>query len=148
MKYLDKINKLADSFEYKLRKNAQGVMPATEQLGTSELFFDTEANQLAFNAAIQNPKGAAFKVLNDCYTKTQAACSFDLKATADPGKGASWQLTVVPDSIKGAITAALDGEYKKIMKVSMSDRQRAADSKAKQSQSGSGTLPIGALDLS
>jgi hypothetical protein len=143
MKSLDKINKIADRFEHKIAQQAQ-----TQQAGTTDLFFGSEANQVAFAAAIQNPKGAPFKVLNDCYTKTQAACSFDLKASAEPGVGAKWILTVNPTSIQGAVKAALDSEFQKIMKTSMDAKQQTANTASKQNNAGSGTNDIGALDLS
>jgi|SRR6185295_19931338 len=147
MKYLDKINKLADAFEIKLEKYAQ-VMPTTNSSGTTELFFGTPEKQNSFHAAIQNPAGAVFKILNDCYTKTQNPCSLDLKMSAEPGQGASWQLTVNPPNIKPAVSAALDAEYRKIMNTSMGERQRFADGKSKTENAGTGTQDVGSMDLS
>lgn len=144
MKFLDKINKLADQFEYKLQKIGQSFT----QAGTTQLFFDSEDNQIKFAAALQNPKGPIFKVLNDYYTKTQTACSIDLKMNANPGNGASWQLTVNPPDIKSKIIPLLDAEYRKIMNTSMLDRQKMADNKSKQEQAGTGVQDVGSIELS
>lgn len=145
MKYLDKLNKLADKFERKLVKEAQ-LKPEVSQSGTTELFFGTETNQVNFSNKVMKVNGPVFKVLNDFYAKTEKPCSFDLKMTAEPKKGASWNLTVNPATLKQAVYNALDAEYKAMMKVSMADRQKTADAQAKAG-GGSGSLAVAALAL-
>lgn len=144
MKSLDQINKLADRFENKLRKIAQDS--TQKQVGTVELFFDSDTNMMAYGDAIRNQNGPVFKILMDYATKSGKSCSFDLKVEAEPNQKASWILSVTPTSLKAPITAALDKEFKKIVGVSMGERQKFADAGVKNG-SGNGTLDVGSLAL-
>jgi hypothetical protein len=144
MKYFTKISELADKFE---KKVAQAEAPTTSQTGTTELFFDNENNQKAFNAAVQNPNSAVYKAMMAWYMKNQKPCGFNLKATANAGAGASWDLTVTPDSIKAGVMTGLDLEFQKLMKEKMAARLAKANAGAKAG-GGSGTLDICSLDFS
>jgi len=137
MKSLEKLAKLDDKFEAKLAKYGQA--PIVSQQGTTELFFGDEGKQRAFNAAAQG--GALAKFLTDTATKTQKTAGFDLKATANPQKGASWLLTTNPPVLKGAVSRYLDAEFKKLIGKGMSEAQALAD-KAAKGGAGSGTLDI------
>lgn len=144
MKYLDQINKLADRFENKLCKTAQDS--TQEQVGTVELFFDSDTNMMAYGDAIRNPAGPVFKILNDYAMKNEKSCSFDLKVLAEPNQKASWILSVTPPALKSSIFAALDKEFRKIVGSGMMDRQKFADAGTKRG-SGNGTLDVGSLAL-
>jgi hypothetical protein len=146
MNSINKLLKLASDFELKLRKKAQAE-PQVAQSGTTELFFDSEEKQRAFATAIQDPNGPVYKVLAAIFAKTQAAVSFDLKASAEPGQSAKWILTVQPPAVTAQINAALNQVFGRVVGGNMAARQQAANVKAKTG-SGSGTLDIGALDLS
>lgn len=147
MKSLDKIYALADKFEAKLKRYGQTAQITQE--GTTELFFGDEIKQRTFANAIQNSDPNAnpvMKILNATYAKTQAPCSFDLKVTAEAGKGATFVLTTTPPSIKPSILAALNGLFKSVVGVDMAAAQANANKKAKAG-SGSGTLAVGSIDL-
>jgi hypothetical protein len=144
MKSLDKLNKLADRFENKLYKIAQES--SQEQVGTVELFFDSDTNMIAFGDTIRRPEGPIFKILNDYAMKTGKSCSFDLKVSAEPNQKASWILAVQPSSLKATIASTIDKEFRKIMGVGMVDRQKVADAGVKKG-SGNGTLDVGSLAL-
>jgi len=137
MDYIKKIDRLADIFAIKY---AQDMSVA--QNGTTELFFGNESNQRAFNAAAQG--GQLAKFITGVAAKTQKTASFDLKASAEPNKGANWALTTVPATIKGAVFKFLDEEFKKIVGKSMTERQVEAD-KAAKGGAGSGVLEIASL---
>jgi hypothetical protein len=137
MKSIKKLSDLADKFESKLAKYGQA--PIVSQQGTTELFFGDEGKQRAFHAAVQN--GALAKFLTDTATKTQKTAGFDLKATAEPQKGASWLLSTNPPTLKGTISKLLDNEFKKIVGKSMAEQMQAANAAAKGG-AGSGTLDI------
>lgn len=145
MKSLDKLAELADRFEHKLSKYGQ-TAPVVSQEGTTELFFDNEANQRSFHAAINKEGGAVYKVLLGAFNKTNALVSFNLKMDATANKGATWILDVTPPALKNAVAAALNAEFQKLMGQSMAARLKSADSKAKNG-SGSGTLDVGGLEL-
>jgi hypothetical protein len=145
MNSINKLLKLASDFELKLNKKAQEAQ--ISQSGTTELFFDSEDKQRAFAAAIQDPNGPVAKLLGAIFAKTQAPVSFDLKASADPGQSASWKLTAQPSNITAQVNAALNQVFGRVVGGNMAARQQAANVKAKTG-SGSGTLDIGALDLS
>ncbi len=145
MNSINRLLKLASDFELKLRKKAQDA-PQVAQSGTTELFFDTEDKQRAFAAAIQDPNGPVYKVLAALFAKIQAAVSFDLKASAEPGQSAKWILVVQPSTATAQVNAALNQVFGRIVGGNMAARQQAANVKAKAG-SGSGTLDIGALDL-
>jgi|SRR5579859_3372670 len=132
--------RVAEKFEQKLSKISQ--TPIVTQNGTTELFFENERNQRAFNSAIQS--GPLAKFLTDVATKTQKTAGFDLKVKADPGKGAAWLLSVVPTSLQGNVSKLLDAEFRKITGKGMSEVQKNADVAAKGG-AGSGTLPIGSF---
>lgn len=144
MNSLDKLNKLADMFENKLYKFAQES--TQEQVGTVELFFDSDTNMNSFGDAIRNQEGPVFKILMDYATKNGKSCSFDLKVSAEPNQKAGWLLTVNPASLKPAITSALDKEFRKIMKTGMADRVKIASEGVKKGL-GNGTLDIGSIAL-
>jgi hypothetical protein len=137
MQYLKKMSDLADKFEAKLSKYGQS--PIVSQHGTTELFFGDENKQRSFNTAVQS--GALAKFLTDMATKTQKTAGFDLKATANPQKGASWLLTTNPPALKGAVSKYLDAEFRKLTGNDMLGAQAAAD-KAAKGGAGSGTLDI------
>jgi hypothetical protein len=143
MKSLNRLFFLAAQFDQKLQKYSQEVA----QSGTTELFFDNEDKQRAFASAIQDQSGPVGKVLLAIFNKTQAAVSFDLKATATPGQSASWNLTVNPPTARVPVQVALDKVFQSIVGGGMSVRQQTANAKAKAG-SGSGVLNIGLLDLS
>jgi hypothetical protein len=130
-------------FHTAVKKEAQHQQT---QRGTTELFFDTEANQIAFAAAIQSPKGAPAKILLNCFHKTNKACSFKLRITADPKKGARWILTASPNSVLPLLSQALNVEYMRIMKMGMGERAKMADKEAKAG-SGSGSLDVGSQSV-
>lgn len=135
--------KLAVKFETSVKKYAQTV----SQTGTTELFFGSESTQLAFAKVINDQNSSVGKVLSAYYEKYQKPCSFSLKVKADPGKGAAWELEVSPESLKPSVLVAANIEFKKLMNVSMTDKQKNADASAK-SGGGSGVLDIGSLDFS
>jgi hypothetical protein len=138
MKSIEKLSKLADKFEAKLQKYGQIQM--ADQPSTTTLFFGVNQGATqAFANAVQN--GPTAKYLTDLATKTQKTASFDLKATANPGKGASWVLNVVPPSAKGVVSRLLDAEFQKVMNVGMTAQQAAAH-KAALSGGGTGTNDI------
>jgi hypothetical protein len=141
MKSVQKLLKLAYKFEVK--KYAQEV----SQTGTTELFFDSEKNQMAFADILKNQNSPVFKILMNYYTKTEKPCGYSLKMTATPSKGASWDLVVTPNQLTSQIKVALDTCFKSVMKESMAQRLVKADAGAKKG-SGSGTLDLGSTDLS
>jgi len=147
MKSLYKISQLADKFERKISLAQQ-----SETLGITTLFFgDSPEKQQAFNTAIQDPKGPVYKVLADFYAKNEKPASFNLKVSIAPGKGAGWVLTVSPDILKPAISAALDAVFKRIVGGSMATIAAAASAKVKNlpASSGGQTLDdVGSLELS
>ncbi len=142
MKSLKKLTELAAKFEHKLSKTAQA--PIVSQTGTTELFFGDEGKQRAFSAAISGQGGTVGKFLINAATKTQKTAGFDLKATAEPGKGANWVLSTTPPSLRGAVSTLLDAEFKKLMGKSMADQQKAAMAGTK-SGGGSGTIEVGSF---
>jgi hypothetical protein len=145
MKSLDQINKLVAKFEAKLSL-AQDVQ--VQQQGTTELFFGDESKQMAFNAKIQDGKGAVAKVLFDYYSKSGGKpCSFSLSASANPNVGAKWSLTTSPASLATPLAKALDAALRTITGKGMADTQKFADAAAKKG-GGSGELQIGSLDAS
>lgn len=168
-----KLLKLAGRFESKLSKISQDQQQdtgiKTEQMGTTELFFGNDENQKKFGQLImtQNVKDEkgqpikdkkgneqnrpVYKALEDYYYKNNGvACSFDLKIKAEPGKGASWILTVEPEQLKPAIKAALDKELLAFpaVKMTMDQKAKIADALAKK---GAGTGPeefkVGNIEL-
>lgn len=141
MKYIDKISALANHFEKKI-----SLAQEITQMGTTELFFDSDINQRAFAAAAQSPNGPIFKILSNFWSKTEKPCGFTLKVNANPGAGASWDLTVNPPSLMGPVKTALDSVFKSIMKENMAFRLSKANDGAKKG-SGSGALPIAELEL-
>lgn len=143
--YFHKAIFLTSRFEQVIKKYAQQL--STDQAGTTELFFDSEAKQQSFASAIQDPNGAIYKLLAALFAKTNAPVSFDLKATAEPNLGASWGLTVQPASAKASVSTALDKIFQQIVGTTMATKLQTANLKAKTG-SGSGTLNIGSLELS
>lgn len=137
MKYLHKMSALANRFELKIAQQ-----PIISQNGTTQLFFGNENNQRAFNSAVQS--GILAKFVTDTATKTQKTISFDLKASAEPNKGASWILTVSPPTLKNSVFKLLDTEFQKIMGKNMATAQQTANTAAKTG-AGSGTLDIASL---
>lgn len=122
--------KFAKRLELKM-KLAQNA-PTVSQSGTTELFFDNETNQRAFNAAIQNPSGSIYKILLDQYNKSKGQeCSFDLSMEANPKVGAKWIFNVNPQTLKNSLWVALDKEFKAIVGVGMIEKQKKADVAAK-----------------
>lgn len=145
MKSIEKMADLADRFEYKLSKFAEE--PVVNQMGTTELFFDSLDNQLAYSKVIKSGAGTVAKILMDYVSASEKPASFSLSITAAPKKGASWALAVSPTTLTGAVSKALDAEFQKLMKQPMAEKQKLADAKAK-SGLGSGTIKIGGLELS
>jgi hypothetical protein len=138
MKSVDKLVKVADKFEAKLSK--YGQIQTAEQPSTTTLFFGVNQGATqAFASAVQN--GSVAKYLTDLATKTQKTASFNLKATANPGRGASWALNVVPSNAKGTVSRLLDTEFQKVMNVGMVAQQVAAN-KAALAGGGTGTNDI------
>ena len=143
MRAFEKIIKLADRFEYKLKYAEE---PKVEQKGTTELFFDSEDKQTDFAKVIMDREKSVYKILANYFSKNELACSFDLKANAEPGQSANWILEVNPTALKSNIAQALNNEFQKIMNISMPIKQKAADAVAKQG-AGSGTISVGAIEL-
>ena len=139
MKSLRKLSDLADKFEAKLAKYGQA--PAVSQQGTTELFFGDVNKQRAFAIATSKGTAKVAKFLLDAATKSQKTTSFDLKAIADPKKGASWVVNVNPSSLQSSVIKLLDDEFKKVTGKSMTEAQAIADKAAKIGH-GSGTLNI------
>jgi len=125
MKFVEKYAELSDRFAIKY---AQDI--SVSQSGTTELFFTNDGNQRAFASAAQKA------VMN-----SPKAMVFDLKASAEPNKGAKWILT--PPSAQ-TIFPILDAEFKKVMGKGMREQQVIAD-KAAKGGAGSGTLDIASL---
>lgn len=150
MKSLDRLFKLADKFEIKLKRQAQaGYGQQQEGGGLTEMFFGDEAKQRAFAAAIQDPKGLVYKTLMANYTKTEQPSSFDLKVSAQPGVSANWVLTVNPPTLKGTVSSALDSVFQKIVGGNMATKAGAATAAVKKTPKLSETqLDIGAVDIS
>lgn len=142
MKYTNKLIALGNKLEQKLSKYAQ--QPIVEQSGTTELFFGDEGKQRAFNQAISGQGGTLGKFIIGYATKTQKTASFDLKANAEPNKGASWVLQVVPPALKDQVWKMLDAEFQKMVGGNMNAKAKEADAKAKAG-GGSGTLDIGSF---
>jgi hypothetical protein len=144
MSYLKKLSDLADRFEHTLNKYGQEV----SQSGTTELFFGDSGKQQAFATAIQDQGGAVYKALLAAFNKGggNTLVSFDLKANAEPGQGASWILTVQPSGLKPVVLTALNSIYQGMLGKSMAAVQQAANASAKAG-GGSGTNNVGALEL-
>ena|SRR5258708_5180935 len=142
MSHLTRLFKTADKFQQKYLKYGQSA--TISQIGTTELFFGDEGKQRMFNSAIQG--GIVAKFLTDIATKNQKTTSFDLKASAQPKKGASWILKVVPPNLQNTLLNLLNTEFRKITGKSMAEAQKFADIGAKAS-GGSGTLDIGSLSV-
>lgn len=136
MKYTSKLIALASKLENKLAQQ-----PIVSQNGTTELFFGDDGKQRSFSQATSSATGAVGKFLVDYATKTQKTASFDLKANAEPQKGANWILSANPPSLKAQIAGMLNAEFKTIVGVSMPDKAKEADAKAKAG-GGSGTLEV------
>lgn len=130
---------LADQFEIKLAQQL-----ATSQSGTTELFFDNEEKQRAFNQAISDPNGPVGKFLIALATKTQKTASFDLKVNAEPGKGAIWILNVTPHSSIVQVDKLLNAEFGRIVGGTMAARTALANQKTREG-AGSGQLDIGSF---
>ena len=139
MSYSKKIFDLANTFQVKYGQQVN-------QLGTTELFFENEEKQKAFAQAIQDPSGVVYKLLLSIFNKTNNTVSFDLKASATPGQGASWILSVEPSNLKSNVSNVLNNVYQKIMGKSMLAVLQSANTAAKQG-AGSGINDIGALEL-
>lgn len=140
---MSNLTKFAKKLELKL-KLAQNK-PTISQLGTTELFFNNENNQLAFNKAIQDTSGPIYKFLVDTFNKLKGtSCSFNLSVEANPKIGAKWILVTQPANIKSNIYTLLDQEFKKIMNTSMLEKEKQATIAAKTG-AGSGLLKIGEL---
>lgn len=137
-----KIAELADKFEMKLVLGQAQV----SQAGTTELFFDSESNQMKFSTAAKDQSGPVAKILLDYFSKSEKPCGFSLKAVAESGTGASWDLTVTPTSLMPKISSALDSVFKSVMGESMALRLAKAKAGAKTG-GGSGSLQITGLDL-
>lgn len=142
MRFFDRLNKVADLFKCKLVKTSKNK----KKLKTSELFFDNERNMLNFSNIIKNPNGSIFKILNDFMKISGHSCSFDLKISAISNQNACWTLIVQPSSLKITVAKALNNEFKKIMKVSMSEQQRIADFGARGG-SGDGAVNVGSITI-
>lgn len=136
MKYIDKLIALADKLEHKLAQQ-----PIVLQNGTTELFFGDDGKQRSFSQAVSGANGGVGKFLVDYAAKTQKTASFDLKANAEPQKGATWILSTNPSSLKAQIAGLLNADFKAIVGASMSDKAKEADAKAKAG-GGSGTLDV------
>lgn len=137
-------DEIADEFERKLKKYAQDVK--VSQLGTTELFFDSPEKQKLFNEVIQSQGSTLYKILLNYFNKKQVSCGFKMEVSAEPGVGASLNLTVYPPELKGSIKASLNSEFQKIFKESFDARFTKADKQAK-SNGGSGTIMVGELAL-
>ena len=140
MKSIEKLSQLADKFEAKLKKHGQ--IQVADQPSTTTLFFGiNQGATQAFASAVQNPNGPTAKFLTDLATKTQKTASFDLKATANPKRGASWVLNVIPSNARGTVSKLLDAEFQKVMKIGMAAQQAVAN-KAALAGGGTGTNDI------
>lgn len=145
MKYLDRVLKLADKFENKLKKYAQ--VHQQEQKGTTELFFGSSQQQQQFANIIQDTNGPIAKFLLNYSAKSGQPASFSLKVNAEPGKGAAWILTVSPANLKSTVQSMIDQEFKKLTSQSMHDRLNAATTAAKSGGGSGGPLNVGSLDI-
>lgn len=154
MKHTERLMKLAEKFEQKLKKYAQ--VPTTEQFGTSELFFGSADKQQTFvskmgQLTVQGDKvvgtGPIAKILADYRNKTQNAATFSMDVTADPGKGAFFTINVDPPALKQNIITALNALYTTVVGKNMNEVQRVADTKAKEGK-GSGTNHVFDMDVS
>lgn len=136
MKYTNKLIALASKLENKLAQQ-----PIVSQSGTTELFFGDDGKQRSFSQAVSGAGGAVGKFLVGYATKTQKTASFDLKASAEPHKGATWILSTNPPSLKAQVGGLLNADFKAQMGASMADKAKEADAKAKAG-GGSGTLDV------
>ncbi len=143
MHYTNKLYKIA-----KLYIKRADEAPKTQQFGTVELFFGNEANQYKFHDAVCKDDSPAYKILLAYYTKNNgAACSLSLDTNATPDVAAKWILTVQPETLKSAISNALNVTFKQIMNnVSMQAKEQQADASAKKGN-GSGQLHIADIYL-
>jgi len=142
MKSLKKISDLSDKFEIKLKSFGQNA-PIVSQEGTTELFFDNASNQAKFSVAAQD---AVKNILMNYWNKNEKPSSFDMKINAVAGKGAGIILNVTPPMLKGSVLSVLDKVFKNIVGMSIVEKQRIADKKAK-SGGGSGTLNVASLEI-
>lgn len=152
MKYLGQLEKLASKFETKI---AQYIQHTQSQNNTSDLFFGGDNQQQQFSREIGQVEvvgervvgsGAVGTVLANFYNKTNRPCSFSLSVTAKPNVGASIQLKVNPIELQQSVYKSVDNLFKKFTNMSMSDKQKEADQKAKEGQ-GSGSNQISDMDL-
>lgn len=141
MKYLDKLNKLAAKFEIKYAQEYNQT-----QNGTTELFFGSTDNQQKFATTVQSPEGAVAKTLVSYSVKSNQPAGFSLKISAEPNKGASWLLSVTPNSLTQSVNNLLNQEFKKIMNQNMSEKLASANLAAKAGN-GSGLLNVASLDI-
>lgn len=144
MNSLKKLSELADRFEQKLNKIAQ--VSVTDQPSTTTLFFGEGNDQQKFSSMVQDPTGPIAKFLTDAATKSQKSTSFDLKINAEPKKGASWILTVMPSSLRSSVAKLLDVEFQKLRRNSMSAQVSLADKSAKAG-GGTGTNSVASLNI-
>ena len=114
----------------------------TSQQGTTELFFDNEANQRTFQANIKNEKRVVIKTLMDYYRRHSGKeITYKLEMNAESKKGAKWLLTATPSDILPELSKALNIEFRALMGISMVDRAKIADAAAKTGK-GSGLLIV------
>ena len=138
MKLLDRMIKLAA----KIEKRAQEI----SQSGTTELFFGSESKQREFAAAVQSQSGSFFKILSAYYAKSQQPCSMNISVSANPGKGATFDIVTNPPALATSLRSAVDNVFKSTVGSSIGDKLKAANAGVAKG-SGSGKLEIASLVL-